>query len=140
MATSGTAPSNLAKASQQPVTAREIVGIHVKFTLNTPEGLRRVTFELRKTVENDIEKWTIGFQLFERARKTDPFGDPLVDLNVDVDVDKNDEAEAMADDGMNKKQARFALGKAADTAKNPAVDTAKKKATVQKTLDDNPTA
>jgi len=138
MATADSAASSLAKASQQPVIAREIVGIHVKFTLNTPEGLRRVTFELRKSIDNDIVTWAIDFQLFERAQKTDPFGDALVDLEVEVDVKLNDEAESMADNGMSKKQARHALGKAADTAKNPNVDTATKNATVQETLDPNP--
>jgi len=138
MATTGKATSNLAKASQQPVVGRQIVGIHVKFTLNTPEGLRRVTFELRKSVDNDLVTWTIDFQLFERAKKTDPFGDALVDLQVEVDVKLNDEAESMADNGMNKKQARHALGKAADAAKNPNVDVATKKATVQETLETNP--
>lgn len=134
----GTAASKLTKGSQQSVPVRELVGIHVKFTLNTPDGLRRVTFELRKSIDNEAVTWTIDFQLFERAKKTDPFGDALVDLQVEVDAKLNDKAESMADNGMNKKQARHALGKAADTAKNPNVDTATKKATVQKTLDPNP--
>lgn len=138
MAKTESAASSLAKASQQPIITREIVGIHVKFTLNTPEGLRRVTFELQESTDNDIVKWTIDFQLFERAKKTDPFGDALVDLQVEVDAKLNDDAEAMADNGMSKKQARHALGKAADAAKNPNVDTARKKATVQETLEPNP--
>ncbi len=138
MATTGTTGSSLATASQQPVTAREIVGIHVKFTLNTSEGLRRVIFELQKSVDNDIVKWTIDFQLFERAKKTDQFGDALVDLEVEVDAALNDDAESVADDGLSKKQARHALGKAADTAKNPNVDSPTKKASVQQTITPNP--
>ena len=55
-----------------PLT-RDIVGIHVKFTLNTPDGLRRVIFELRKEVDDTTVKWTINFQLFERAKKNGPF-------------------------------------------------------------------
>lgn len=117
-----------------PLT-RDIVGIHVKFTLNTPDGLRRVIFELRKEVDDTTVKWTINFQLFERAKKTDPFSDALVDLEVEVDSKLNDKAEAMADNGMTKRQARHTIGKAADTAKDPAADASVKKATVQETLD-----
>jgi hypothetical protein len=117
--------------------ARDIVGIDVKFTLNTPDGLRKVTFELKKDTQADDVKWTITFQLFERAKKTDPFGDPMVDLEVVVDSKLNSKAENMADKGMTPKQAAFALGPAADTAKDAAAGTVsqdKAKATVQNTL------
>ncbi len=114
---------------------REVVKIHVKFTLNTPDGLRRVMFELEKDTQDDGSvDWTIGFQLFERAKKSDPFGDPLVDLLVEVDTKLNSKAEVMADEGMTTDQAAFALGPAADTAKDPTVSNAKKTATVQSTL------
>lgn len=122
------------KVPTQPTLSRNIEGIHVKFTLNTPDGLRRVIFELRKTVKEDTSSWSIDFQLFERKKKADPFGDALVDLLVEVDSKLNDEAETMADDGMTKKQARHAIGKAADTAKDPNADEATKKDTVQDTL------
>ncbi len=125
----------ITKAPVKTLTSkRDIVGIHVKFTLNTPDGLRRVIFELKKDSDGDTEKWSIDFQLFERAKKTDPFGDPLVDLAVDVSAKLNPKAEAMADDGMTKKQARHAVGKAADTAKDPKADQATKQAVIQDTL------
>lgn len=114
---------------------REVVKIHVKFILNTPDGLRRVVFELEKDTGDDgTIKWKITFQLFERDKKSDPFGDPIVDLLVEVDSKLNAKAQTMADDGMTTSQAAFALGPAADTANDPVVSTEKKKTTVQNTL------
>jgi hypothetical protein len=119
-----------------PVTAkREVVKIHVKFTLNTPDGLRRVTFELEKDNADDGSvHWKITFQLFERDKKSDPFGDAIVDLLVEVDTKLHPKAQAMADKGMTPNQAAFAIGPAADTAKDPDVSTDEKNATVQNTL------
>lgn len=116
---------------------REVVKIHVKFTLNTPDGLRRVVFDLEKDADGDLVTWKVAFQLFERAKKTDQFGDPLVDLLVEVDSRLNKQAEKMATDGMTPDQAAFALGPAADTAKDAAagvVSENKAKTTVQNTL------
>jgi len=114
---------------------RELVKIHVKFTLNTPDGLRRVGFDLEKDTEDDgTVSWLITFQLFERKKKSDPFEDPLVDLSIEVDTKLNSKAQAMADSGMTPGQAAFALGPAADTVKDNSVSTAKKSATVQNTL------
>jgi len=120
-----------------PTLKQDIVGIHVKFTLNTPDGLRRVIFELQKDTQGQDVQWTISFQLFERAKKTDPFTDAIVDLEVEVDTQLNKKAEIMADQGMTPKQAAFAVGPAADTAKDAAagnVDDDQAKATIQTTL------
>ena len=114
---------------------RELVKVHVKFTVNTPDGLRRVTFELEKNTQDDgVVAWKIIFLLFERAKKTQDFGDPIVDLLVEVDAKLNSKAQAMADNGMTPPQAAFAIGPAADTVKDPAADPAKKSTTVQTTL------
>ena len=115
-----------------PTAKREIVKIHVKFTLNTPDGLRRVKFELEKETAGDTVSWTITFQLFERAKKSDQFSDPIVDLEVYVDTKLNAKAENMADNGMSPNQTAYAVGPAADTAKK--ATPAKAKAAVQKTL------
>jgi hypothetical protein len=122
-------------AKKDIVTTREVIKVHVKFTLNTPDGLRRVTFELEKdtTGEDDVQ-WKITFKLFERGKKSDPFDDPLVELLVEVDSRLNAKAQAVADNGMTPNQAAFALGPAADMAADPMVSDAKKKATVQNTL------
>jgi hypothetical protein len=114
---------------------RQIVKIHVKFTLNTPDGLRRIVFDLEKDTGDDgTVTWKITFQLFERARRSDPFDDPLVDLLVDVDSKLNSKAQTMADDGMTPRQAAFAIGPAADTVSDPDVNEDEKAATVQSTL------
>ena len=87
---------------------REVVKIHVKFTLNTPDGLRRVVFDLEKdTDDKGGIDWKITFQLFERDKESDPIGDPLVDLFVEVDTKLNAKAQAMADQGMTTSQARL---------------------------------
>lgn len=116
----------------------EVVNIDVKFTLNTPDGLRKVTFELKKeTADDGTVTWTITFQLYERAKKTDDFGDPLVDLEVDIQSTLTSKAETMANNGMTTKQAAYAIGPAADTAKDAQagdVPEDKAKTAVQNTL------
>jgi hypothetical protein len=125
--------TSLAKPNAAATVKKEIIKIHVKFTLNTPDGLRRVIFELEKVTEGDVDKWKIIFQLFERAKKTDQFGDAIVDLLVEVDTKLNKKAEKMADDGMTPNQAAYAVGPGADKSKVP--DQTKAQAAVQKTLD-----
>jgi hypothetical protein len=121
--------------AKTPTVSSNVVKIHVKFTLNTPDGLRRVAFDLEKDTDDDGSvSWKITFQLFERDKKSDDFGDALVDLEVDVDSKLNSKAQAMADNGMTKTQAAFALGPAADTAKDDSVSNAQKSSTVQNTL------
>jgi hypothetical protein len=51
-----------------------------------------------------------------------------------VDSKLNDRAQAMAEKGMTPAQSAFACGPAADTAKNPNVSEAKKKAAIQAIL------
>ena len=125
------------KAKKALALNRDIVGIDVKFTLNTPDGLRRVTFELKKDTVGQNVKWTITFQLFERQKKTDPFGDAIVDLAIEVDTKLNNKAEQMANRGMTTRQSAFAIGPAADVAKDAsqgAISQDKAKTTVQNTL------
>ena len=129
-------PAITKKATPAPPSAqREVVKIHVKFTINTPDGLTRVTFELEKDTQDSGEiDWTITFQLFERDTTADPFGDAIVDLLVEVDTKLNDKAAAMADSGMTTSQAAFAIGPAADTAGDTDAADSEKQATVQATL------
>jgi len=131
MATSIAKPITVNGALAKP--KKEIIKIHVKFTLNTPDGLRRVVFELEKTNEEEVAKWKIVFQLFERAKKSDAFGEAIVDLLVEVDTKLNKKAQKMADEGMTTSQAAYTMGPGADKAKLP--DKTKAKAAVQKTLD-----
>jgi hypothetical protein len=122
-------------SSSSPQTQREVVGLHVKFTINTPDGLRRVIFDLDKTNgDGGAVTWKIAFTLFERQQNTDPYTDPIVDLSVEVDTALSPNAQTMADNGMTPTQAAFASGPAADIAKDPTVDDATKQTTVQTTL------
>ena len=111
---------------------REVSDIKVKFTLITKNGLRKVVFELEKTTTNGVVKWTIHFQLFERAKKTDPWGDPVVDLFIEVDTTLNAKAQAMADNNLTQNQAAYLIGPGADKSKNTNKPKARK--AVQDTL------
>jgi hypothetical protein len=105
-------PSNLIGAQ------RVVIGIKVHFVLNTLDGLRRVIFGLEKSTQGTEIKWTINFQLFERVNKTDDFGDAIVDVDVEVDTDLNDKAEAVAhQNSLTPPQSAHAVGPAADDAK-----------------------
>lgn len=97
---------------------RVVIGIKVHFVLNTLDGLRRVIFGLDKSTQGTEIKWTINFQLFERAKKTDDFGDAIVDVDVEVDTGLNDQAEAVAHQAsLTPPQSAHAVGPAADDAK-----------------------
>jgi hypothetical protein len=116
---------------------RVIVAIKVKFELNAKNGLRRILFGLEKDTQGDEVQWKIDFALFEREKKSEPYGDPLVSLEVEVDTKLNAKAEATAQDGLNPPQAAHALGPAADDAKDSAAGTLDEddaKDTVQATL------
>jgi hypothetical protein len=124
------------KAVAIPEAKRELVKVHVKFTVNTPDGLRRIFFELSKNnTDGGVVQWSIHFQLLERARKSEAFGDPLVDLEVDVDTKLNSKAAAMADNGMTPSQAAFISGPGSDIVKtNIATNPDKANAAVETTL------
>jgi hypothetical protein len=119
-------------------TKATVVKLKVNFQLNTPNGLRRVIFGLEKdaTGGNNVVVWTINFQLFERAKKSDPFGDAIVTLDVEVDKALNAKAEKAAK-GLTAAQSAHALGPAAEDAKAAEageIDEADAQQTVQNTL------
>ena len=95
---------------------RIIVGIKVKFELNSKNGLRRVIFGLEKDTQGDAVLWKIDFELFERDKKSDPYGDALINLDVEVDAKLNKKAEDTAHNGLTPGQAAHTLGPAADDA------------------------
>jgi hypothetical protein len=104
------------KKSSPSANTSTIIKIKVHFELNTPNGLRRVIFGLEKDTQGKIVIWKINFQLFQRQKKTDPFGDAIVTLDVEVDKELNAKAEK-ASKGLTSKQTAHALGPAADDAK-----------------------
>jgi len=117
---------------------RVVIGIKVHFVLNTTDGLRRVIFGLEKNTQGTEIKWTINFQLFERANKTDDFGDAIVDVDVEVDTDLNDKAETTAHQAsLTPPQSAHAVGPAANdakAAKNNQIDQSDADDTIQDTL------
>ena len=123
------------KAKQK--TKSTIIKLKINFELNTPNGLRKVIFGLEKdATAGNIVKWSIDFQLFERSKKTDPWGDAIVTLNVDVDKKLFPKAEA-ATQGLTAPQSAHALGPAADDAAAAAageIDEEEAQETVQNTL------
>lgn len=118
-------------------TTATIIKLKVNFQLNTPNGLRRVIFGLEKdATSGNVVQWSINFQLFERAKKSDPFGDPIVSLDVEVDKALNSKAEKAAK-GLTAGQSAHALGPAAEDAKAAEageIDEADAQDTVQNTL------
>lgn len=99
------------------VPKRVIVGIKVKFELNSKNGLRRVIFGLEKDTQGEDVIWKIHFELYERDNKTTPYGDALVNLDLEVDAKLNKKAEDTAHSGLTPPQTAHALGPAADDAK-----------------------
>lgn len=118
-------------------TKANVIKLKVNFQLNTPNGLRRVIFGLEKdATSGTVVVWTINFQLFERAKKSDPFGDPIVSLDVEVDKALNSKAEKAAQ-GLSAGQSAHALGPAADDAKaaeDGEIDPEDAQQTIQNTL------
>lgn len=104
--------------SSPALQQRVVIGIKVHFVLNTLDGLRRVIFGLEKDTQGTEIKWTINFQLFERQKKTDDFGDAIVDVDVEVDTDLHAKADTIAHSrSLTPPQSAHAVGPAADDAK-----------------------
>ena len=114
-----------------------VIKLKVNFELNTPNGLRRVIFGLEKDTDpNNVISWTIHFQLFERTKKTDPYTDAIVTLDVQVDQALNSKADK-ASKGLTPGQSAHALGPAADDAKaagDGEIDQSDAEDTIQNTL------
>lgn len=114
-----------------------VIKLKINFELNTPNGLRKVIFGLEKdATAGNVVSWQIDFQLFERSKKTDPWGDAIVTLNVQVDKKLFPKAEQAAQ-GLTPGQTAHALGPAADDAKAAAegeIDQEEAQDTVQNTL------
>jgi hypothetical protein len=98
-------------------TSSTVIGIKVKFELVTNDRLRKVMFGLEKTTVGNKVTWKITFELFERDKKTDPFGEHIVNVEVQVDKELHPKAEKIALAGMSAGQQAHALGPAADDQK-----------------------
>lgn len=93
------------------------IALKVSFTLNTPDGLREISFGLEKDTDGISVAWTITFVLFERTDTTKEFGDPIVSLNVFVAPSLHANAETAAHSGLKPSQTAHATGPGADAAK-----------------------
>ena len=91
--------------------------LKVSFTLNTPDGLRQLSFGLEKDTDGTKVNWTIAFVLYERTDTTKPFGDPIVSLNVFVASSLHANAETAAHNGLTPVQTAHATGPAAEASK-----------------------
>jgi len=96
---------------------RVIVSLAVNFELNTTNGLRRVIFGLEKDTKGTDVEWQIHFSLFERAARTDDFGDPIVKVDVDVHSSLAPNAEALAQSKPTPEQAAEIVGPVSEDAK-----------------------
>ena len=98
-------------------TSSTVIGIKVKFELITNDRLRKVMFGLEKNTVGNKVTWKIDFEMFEREKKTDPFGDAIVKVEIEVDKELHPKAEKVALTGMTAGQQAHALGPAADNQK-----------------------
>lgn len=116
-----------------------VKSISVDLEVMTKDRLKKIIFGLDKTPDGENEvKWVIGFEFYEREKKTDEFGDPLVKLNVDVRLKNFDAAEETARKGLSTPQAEHLLGPVTiDTKrlKQGKITEEKLGATVEKTLE-----
>jgi hypothetical protein len=93
------------------------IALKVNFTLNTPDGLRRISFGLQKDTDGTKVNWTITFVLYERPDTANPFCDPVVSLTVFVASTLHTNAETAASHGLTPAQTARATGPAANAAK-----------------------
>jgi hypothetical protein len=97
-------------------TTHEIKHIEVDLVINAKNGRRRVVFGLEKNTDGDDVEWKIHFELFERESRSVEYGDPLVSLDVDVDLALHKNAETAAKVGFTPAQSAHAEGPAAEDA------------------------
>lgn len=116
---------------------RNLNSISVDLEVLTSDRLRKVIFSLDKSTTDANAEWTINFQLLERDKKSDEFGDPLVKLSVTINAKNHDNAEVTARKGLNSTQADYLLGPASVDAKRlkaGKITQEKANATVERTL------
>lgn len=98
-------------------THRVLVGLAVKLEVVTKDRLRKFAFGLTKTQDGDIDKWSVDFELLDRASATGDFT-RVVFLEVDLDLKKVavPDVQMTADTGLNKPQVEFVLATVAADA------------------------
>jgi hypothetical protein len=118
-------------------STKTIKSISVDLEVMTTDRLKKIVFGLDKSTEDEEVRWVIEFQFLQRDKKTDPFGDPLVKLSIDVKKSNHEAAEETASKGLNSAQAAHLLGPGVTDAqrlKEGKITEDKAAATVQRTL------
>jgi hypothetical protein len=95
---------------------RSVKSISVDLEVLTTDRLKKIIFGLDKSTDTQQVHWTIEFQFLQREKKTDEFGDPLVNLSIKVKNANHALAEETALKGLNSKQTDHLLGPAAVAA------------------------
>ena len=121
-----TPTSTLQPASPQPATTTGSmtgtmppalpIALKVSFTLNTPDGLREISFGLEKDTDGVSVNWTITFVLYERSDSSRSFGDPVVSLNVFVASGLHANAESAAHIALPRDRPEMTLRRRLATA------------------------
>lgn len=91
-------------------TKKVLVGLSVKLEVLTKDKLRKFVFGVEKTQENDVDKWSVDFELFDRATATADFVQAL-SLSADVNLKTVpvENVQATSDKGLSKSQIEYVL-------------------------------
>lgn len=119
------------------IEKHDVNSISVDLEVMTSDRLRKVIFSLDKSTTKSNVEWTLNFQLLEREKYSDEFGDPLVKLSVVTCASNHGNAELTAQKGLNSNQAEHLLGPASADAKRlkaGKITQEKANATVERTL------
>ena len=92
------------------VTKKVLVALSVQLEVLTKDKLRKFVFGLKKTQDHNLDKWSVSFELLDRAKADAQFA-RAVFLDVDLDLKKVpvEAIQATADKGMNKAQVEYTL-------------------------------
>lgn len=105
-----------------PTTKKVILALSVRIDVLNSKKLKKFSFQLDKTTPAaDQEKWTIVFDLFERAKTTDAFDTATIHVSIDVSLQNVAKTETTATaDNFTVKQTQHVvttLAAAADQLK-----------------------
>jgi hypothetical protein len=98
-------------------TKKVLVALSVQLEVLAKGKLRKFVFGLKKTQENDLDKWSVSFELLDRASADAQFA-RAVFLDIDLDLKKVpvEAVQATADKGLNKPQVEYTLTAVASDA------------------------
>ena len=89
---------------------RKILSIHVVVDVLTKDRLRKFSFGLDKSSDDDeVDSWVVHFKLFERDSKNAEFDEPVIDIDVDLKTRNFANAAETASKGFNQAQTERTL-------------------------------